>query len=115
MAEITGVESTAEVGRRTRGFAAAAANAVFANVQHDLRAEYLNLERTSALLQDAQVLARKYLLRGYDAVRLAAAVDLNREQLAVGLPPVMLGSADAELLDAAQNEGLLVENPNHHP
>ena len=115
IAEITGVEITAAIARRTRGFAAATVNAVFANLQHDLRAEYLNLEITSAVLQHAQFLARKYFLRGYDAVQLTVALDFNRERLAAGLPDITLVSADTELLDAAQAEGLLVANPNDHP
>ena len=114
VAEITGVEITSAVARRTRGNSAAA-NAVFANLQHDLNAEYLNLEIISALLRDARILARLYFLRGYDAVQLAVAAHLNREQLAAGLPAVTLVSADTELLDAARAEGLTVENPNHHP
>jgi len=115
IAEITVVEIMAAIARRTRGHPAAATNAAFAKLQYDVNAEYINLELTSALLQDAQVLARKYFLRGYDAVQLAVALQFNREQLAAGLPVITLVSADAELLDAAQTEGLLVENPNHHP
>ncbi|MGH9948010.1 MAG: type II toxin-antitoxin system VapC family toxin [Pyrinomonadaceae bacterium] len=115
IAEITGVEITAAIARRTRRDSAVEVNAVFANLRHELNAEYLNLEIISALLQDAQNLARKHLLRGYDAVQLAVAIDFNREQLAVGLPAVTLVSADTELLDAARAEGLLVENSNQHP
>jgi hypothetical protein len=84
-------------------------------LQNDLRDEYIILQIDSAVLLDAQALARKHFLRGYDAIQLAVAVNLNREQLAAGLPAITLVSADAELLDAAQAEGLLVENPNDHP
>ncbi len=112
VAEITGVEITAALSRRTRGDSAAEVNAVFANLRHDLNAEYLNLEITSALLLDARALARLYFLRGYDAVQLAVAVRLNYRQISAGLLTLTLVSADAELLDAAQTEGLLVQNPN---
>lgn len=114
VAEITCVEITAAVARRTRGGSAITVNAVFANLRHDLNAEYMNLEITSALLRDAQSLARLYFLRGYDAVQLAVAVRLNYRQTSAGLPVITLVSADTELLDAARVEGLLIENPNHH-
>lgn len=116
VAEFAAVEITAAIARRTRvGYSAAAVNTLFANLQHDLDDEYFDLEVTSATLQEAQALARKHFLRGYDAVQLAVALGFNREQLAAGLPSVTLVSADAELLAAAQVEGLIVENPKHHP
>jgi hypothetical protein len=115
VADISAVEMTAAIARRTRGTSRAAIDATFASLQNDLRDEYIILQIDSAVLLDAQALARKHFLRGYDAIQLAVAVNLNREQLAAGLPAITLVSADAELLDAAQAEGLLVENPNDHP
>lgn len=117
LAAITRVEITAAIARRTRGgfLTATAANASFAQLQYDLQAEYLNLEVTPAILRSAQDLARKYFLRGYDAVQLAVAVACNVEQTAVGLPTITLVSADKELLIAASAENLLIENPQNHP
>ena len=89
-------------------------NAVFANLRHDLNAEYLNLEITSALLSDARNLARLYFLRGYDAIQLAVAVRVNYRQTSVGLPVVTVISADTELLAAALAEDLAIDNPNDH-
>lgn len=53
-------------------------------------------------------------LRGYDAVQLAAALELNSILLAAELAPATFVAADDELLSAAQKEGLLIANPNDH-
>ena len=60
-------------------------------------------------------LAETYGLRGYDAVQLAAAVEVNASYRSAGLPPITLVSADVELNAAASAEGLTVDNPNFHP
>jgi predicted nucleic acid-binding protein len=54
-------------------------------------------------------------LRGYDAVQLATALETNRKRLSDGLSALVFVSADAELNNAAQAEGLEVENPNNYP
>jgi predicted nucleic acid-binding protein len=59
-------------------------------------------------------LAERHVLRGYDAVQLAAALKVHREYVAFG-GSCTLVSADAELNSAALAEGLSVENPNDHP
>jgi predicted nucleic acid-binding protein len=60
-------------------------------------------------------LTRRQELRGYDAGQLASAMILNRALLAQELPALTFVSADDNLLAAARNEGLSVENPNWHP
>jgi hypothetical protein len=61
------------------------------------------------------ILAERHALRGYDAVQLAAALELQTVLTASGLPALTLVSADAELNAAAAAEGLTVEDPNLHP
>ena len=114
-ADISAVEITAAIARRTRGVSLAAINLTFAGLQNDLRDEYIILQIDSAVLLDAQTLSRKHFLRGYDAIQMAVAAQLNQRQLAAGLPGITLVSADADLLAAAQIEGVLIENPNDHP
>jgi hypothetical protein len=62
------------------------------------------------LLRQAALLADTHALRGYDAVQLAAALDVRLQ-----VPMLTLVSADDELNAAATAEGLPVENPNAHP
>lgn len=117
IAEITVVEITSAIVRRRRSGSLTVADAAAALRQFDadLTNVYFVSEVTSARLTEARRIAETYGLRGYDAVQLAVAVELNRDQIAVGLPFITLVSADDELLDAAGVEGLLVENPHHHP
>lgn len=62
----------------------------------------------------AVILVRRHVLRAYDAVQLATALEIN----AVGSPigsSLIFVSADAALNQAALGEGLLVENPLQYP
>ncbi len=69
---------------------------------------------TEVLLSEAVRLAQKYSLRGYDAVQLAAANEINRLSLAAGAGPLLFVAADKELNAAALSEGLTVDDPNAH-
>jgi len=117
IARITAVELIAALTRRERGGTitlpdATAARAAF---RTHLGAEYQIIEVTEVLVNRAMTLAETYGLRGYDAVQLAAALEVNASYCAVGLPPITLMSADAELNAAATAQGLRVEDPNTHP
>ncbi len=117
IAEVTPVEIVSAIVRRRRGgtLTTQFARTALAQFERDLGHDYLILDVTSTEFQSARALAEKHGLRAYDAVQLAIAAHLNRRQLAAGLPIITLVSADAELLAAAQTEGLFVENPNNHP
>jgi predicted nucleic acid-binding protein len=81
----------------------------------DASSSYLLVRIDQPLLDEAIQLTRRQSLRGYDAVQLACALLLNRELVLRGLPPLILVSADVDLLVAADGEGLATENPNEHP
>jgi uncharacterized protein len=59
---------------------------------------------------EAASLARRHGLRGYDAVQLAAALEVH-----ANVPSLTLLSADANLNSAATAEGLSVDDHNSHP
>jgi uncharacterized protein len=59
-------------------------------------------------------LAETHALRAYDAVQLAAAVEVNAQCAALGVALTLI-SADAALNAAAMAEGLTVDDPNSHP
>ena len=117
LARIAAVEFTAAICRRSRGGTLPAANA--AKALRQFRAElphrYLLIEITQPLLQDAERLAEKHALRAYDAVQLAALSMVDQYRKQYSLPPLMLISADAELLQAATAEGFATDDPNQHP
>jgi hypothetical protein len=66
---------------------------------------YVITEMTPRLIADAMSSARRHGLRAYDAVQLAAALEVNRFHQTAGVGPVTLISADRELNAAATAEG----------
>jgi hypothetical protein len=65
---------------------------------------------SDALIDRAAVLARTYALRRYDAVQLAAALEVWAQ-----IPTTILISSDTDLNAAATAEGMPVDDPNTHP
>lgn len=117
VARITFVEVVSAISRREKGnhILAADADAARLTFEQDHLNEFLKVEISENLIIEAANLAKKYALRGYDAVQLAAAIETQKERDALGLLPLTLLSADTDLNDAATAEGLTVENPNNHP
>ena len=69
---------------------------------------YRVLDLTPAIFADAMLRACGRRLRAYDAVQLAAALELRRQHQDAGLSPITLISADRDLNAAATAEGLIV-------
>jgi uncharacterized protein len=116
LASITPVELTAAVARRRRGktLSAPQASSILSRFRKHLAGRYTVLELTPVLLAEAMRLANSHELRAYDAVQLAAVLELKRQWVDAGIS-VVLVSADQDLNDAAAVEGLTVEDPLHHP
>lgn len=114
---ITGAEMIAALTRRTRtgSLTQSAAQNAMAAFRSDFGGSYLISELTPILIESSMDLAQMYGLRGYDAVQLAASLDMNAERRGYGLTPLTLVSADTDLNQAATTEGLAIENPNDHP
>ena len=117
IARITAVEVFAAITRRQRGrsLSKAQAGAILGHFRRHLTQRYRILEMTPTLLSNAMHSARTHGRRAYDAVQLAAALEVNRLYQSAGLGPVILVSADRDLNKAAAAEGLSVEDPNMHP
>lgn len=79
---------------------------------YDCRNRYQIVEVGYQMVNVAIQLTRRYPLRGYDAVQLAAAVRINRDLVSNHLPPLVFVSADNQLCSTAAMEGLITENPN---
>jgi uncharacterized protein len=88
---------------------------VLADFLFDFHNEYQQLALTDNVIGTAMRVAESHRLRGYDAVQLAAALELHALRSSAGLPPLVFVSADIALHGAAASEGLLVEDPNAHP
>ncbi len=109
---ITLAETVAAITRRERGGSITpqdAATAV-ADFQLDFARQYRIVEVSAGLVAQAATLARRHGLRGYDAVQLAAVLEIHATD-----PSMTLLSADVELNTAALAEGLSVDDPNSHP
>lgn len=117
IAQITSVEVVAGIMRKTRtgGLSLTGANKAIARFERSLRGRYAFVEVDAVLTNEARQLVRRYGLRGYDAVQLAAAIEVHTRRQRSGLSPLTFISADIELNNAALAEGLLVDNPNNHP
>src|SRR5260370_678918 len=90
------------------------ATAVLAAFRHDFRNEYRVVEVTPALIETAMAMAEAYPVRGYDAVQLAATVEVRTACLAMGTTLTLI-SADVALNAAAAAEGVAVEGPHLSP
>jgi predicted nucleic acid-binding protein len=112
VARIIDVEMTAAIARRRRLGSLSPAEAAQALIafRQDFAQQYRIVEIAVPLLQQASQLAERHVLRAYDAVQLAAALEIHAAD-----PSVTLLSADVELNTAALAEGLAVDDPNTHP
>ena len=117
LAGITTVELTSAVARRRQGgsLSTSRVGSILARFQTHAARRYVVIDVTTALLATAANLADSHALRAYDAVQLAAALEVNRRSHAAGRGYITLISADKELNAAAAGEGLAVGDPNAHP
>lgn len=115
--KITEVEVCAALNRKRKGLkiTAAVATKSIARFQKNFAARFVKSDISDSLIKNAVRLSDKHTLRGYDAIQLAAALEANTERINRGLSPLTFVAADTELNNAAQTEGLTVENPNNYP
>jgi predicted nucleic acid-binding protein len=113
---IAGVEVVSAITRRRATGAISIEDAVIAlaDFRRDLMSAYVIIEIDAQLTAHAMSLAETHALRAYDAVQLAAALELYRQRTAHGASAPTLISADAALNSAATAEGLIVDDPNVH-
>jgi predicted nucleic acid-binding protein len=113
---IAEVEVVSAISRRLREGSLTSSDAVSAItvLHYDFVHCYRIIAITGALIDRAIVLTQTHFLRAYDAMQLAAALEINERFLAAG-QAITLVSADVALNNAARTEGLMVEDPNLHP
>ncbi len=115
VARITGVEVVAALARRARSanLTQPTAARTIAQFKSDFDTAFRHVEITPALTVSAMRHSERHVLRGYDAVQLAAALEVDYV-LAQTHAPLIFVSADKDLLAAASNERLMTEDPNDH-
>jgi predicted nucleic acid-binding protein len=117
IARVTAVEVTSAVARRRkdRTLTSAKESSILRRFRQHLAGRYTVIEMTPGLFDEAMRLATTHALRAYDAVQLAAALEIDRKERDAGFAPVTLISADQALNDAATAEGMAVDDPRSHP
>ena len=117
VADTTGVETISAITRRMRRGEITSQDATTAmtKARRDFGSQYFRTRITARIVNRAMNLAERYGLRGFDAVQLAAALQVQVERIASGVPGVTFVSADQALNAAAVAEGLAVDDPNLHP
>lgn len=112
-ARVSAVEIVAALSQRRRGGSAPeeAVAAALSELRSDLAERVHLVEITEELAELAMALAERLPLRGYDAIQLAAALELERVRRALSLSAVTFVCADGRPCAAAQSEGLPVVDP----
>lgn len=116
VSRLAGPEMIAAIFRKAkvREISQAKATQIAQTFRIDWQIRYQVLGVTSTIIDQAMQLAEAYGLRGYDAVHLATALALEKIRHSTGFSNFTFVTADNDQLNAAQAEGLAVENPNHH-
>lgn len=116
VARVTSVEVISAITRRARGGSISSTDAskAIARFHRLFKSKLRKIEITHLLIEQAAMLAEKHALRAYDAIQLAAALEIQQQRIAAKNSLLTLISADDALNAAALAEGLIVDNPNHH-
>lgn len=79
----------------------------------EFRGEYEIVTLTPTLILSAAELTQRHPLKAYDAIQLALAIHAN-DLLKENALSLIFVTADKTLLQAAQSEGLMTDNPHDH-
>lgn len=116
IARITAIEIVSAIKRRERSGSLNTVDALASLTQfrQELASIYRSVDITANLVSRAMNLAETHALRAYDAVQLAAGLEISDQSQSVGLSRTKLVCADLALNVAAVAEGLSVDDPNSH-
>jgi len=117
IARITWVEVLSALARRKREGSLTSddvAQAIQA-FRYDMNTQYQVSELDPPLAEAAGELVTQHPLRAYDAVQLASALRVQSDLVRTEAPALTFLTADDRLVAVAHAEGLLTDNPNHHP
>jgi uncharacterized protein len=87
---------------------------LIADFERAVASQFIIVTVTRPVISRAASLCRTHPLRAYDAVQLASALISREDDLAAGFPAAIFVCADTNLLNVAQAEGFMVENPNNY-
>lgn len=117
LAEITLAETAAAIAAKHRtpgGITLQERDAAVDLFLRHYHSEYQLIPVVRVMLDRSIWLTQSYNLRGYDAVQLAIALSTRDVFADNGRTGMVFVTADHDLIRAAQNEGMIVDNPNEH-
>lgn len=117
IAQITWVEILSALARRQRegSIAADDFDLILQDLRQDFNNQYQIIEVDQVLLEKAGELVIKYPLRAYDAIQLASALQLQSNFAQMPNTQLIFVTADVRLINIAQSENLIADNPNNYP
>jgi predicted nucleic acid-binding protein len=118
IAEITRIEVAAALAARHRapnGISRRQRDGAVSLLLYHCDVQYRAVALNKFAVSRAVDLTQNYRLRGYDAVQLSIALVTNVALVAAGLNALTFVTADTDLISAAQEEGLIADNPNLYP
>lgn len=117
IAQITWVEILSALARRQRegSLAADDFDLILQDLRQDFNNQYQIIEVDQVLLEKAGELVIKYPLRAYDAIQLASALQLQSNFAQMPNTQLIFVTADVRLINIAQSENLIADNPNNYP
>jgi uncharacterized protein len=116
VARITAVEVISAIKRRERSgnLSATDSLASLTRFRKEFTSNYRSVDISAKLVSRAMNLAETHALRAYDAVQLAAVLEISDQSQSLGWSSPKLICADFALNVAAVAEGLSVDDPNSH-
>ncbi len=117
IANITGIEVASAIARRLKmgSIRPTTAKKALNRFKRDFAKRFIVVDLTQQIVEQGILFAENYGLRGYDITQLAVALAVKSRLLKSGITSLTFISADNNLNQAAQAEGLTVDNPNNHP
>jgi predicted nucleic acid-binding protein len=108
IAQITPVEVVSAFARRERdgSIATRTSKAMHLLLNRHVTREYEVIGLSNAVVRQAQTLLGQYILRGFDAIQLASALEIQTRLAAANRPPLVFVCSDTRLLQAATQSGL---------
>lgn len=114
-AEFTMAEVAAALAakhRAPKGITLKERNDAMSDFLADCEIRYQLIPVDRHMIEQAVNLTQSYRLRGYDAIHLATALNVNHVLTKRSQSPLIFVAADDDLLAAAEAEGVAIVNPN---
>ncbi len=117
IARITWVEVLSALSRRQRegSLTATDVNQIIQTFRSDLNTQYQVIEVDPVLIEKAGQLVVQYPLRAYDSIQLGSALNAQSSYAPIANSQFIFVTADARLINIAQFENLMSDNPNNYP